>query len=93
LGGPLHCIDNRGAFPVRVCNTSGTLLGFVYGGVTSYVSLDDKSTAAGVWAISNNELVGVSAQNLAASGLLTSVVRVIDLGSNQELLLSIFKYY
>jgi hypothetical protein len=82
VGGPLHCIDNRGAFPVRIVNTSGTLLGFVFAGVVSYISLDNNSTAAGVWAISSNELVGASAQ-LSSN---VTITNCIDLGGSRELL-------
>jgi hypothetical protein len=85
VGGPLHCIDNRGGFPVRVVNTSGTLLGFVYAGVVSYISLDNNSTAAGVWAISSNESVGKSAQLLTTN--LYEPVACIDIGSSQEVLI------
>jgi hypothetical protein len=85
VGGPLHCIDNRGAYPVRIANTSGTLLGFVFAGVVSYINLDNKSTAAGVWAISSNELVGPSALLLTTS--FTSTIQVLDLGSSREILL------
>jgi hypothetical protein len=87
VGGPLHCIDNRGAYPVRVCNTSGTLKGFVFAGVVSYISLDNNSTAAGVWAISSNELVGASAQLLTTN--LSIVAAVIDIGSSQEVIIGI----
>jgi len=85
VGGPLHCIDNRGAYPVRVVNTSGTLLGFIYGGVVSYISLDNKSTAAGVWAISNNELAGASAQLLTTN--MAAIDACIDIGSSQEVII------
>ena len=86
VGGPLHCIDNRGGFPVRVVNTSGTLLGFVYAGVVSYISLDDKTTADGVWAIGNNESLGLSA--VLQTTNMNSIAACVDLGSNQEFLLS-----
>lgn len=85
VGGPLHCIDNRGGYPVRVVNTSGTLLGFVYAGVVSYISLDDKTTAAGVWAISSNELVGASAQLLTTN--MIAVNAVVALDSSREMLI------
>jgi hypothetical protein len=86
VGGPLHCIDNRGGFPVRVVNTSGTLLGFVYAGVVSYISLDDKTTAAGVWAIGNNEPLGLSA--VLQTTNMNYINACVDLGSNQEFVLS-----
>lgn len=85
VGGPLHIIDNKGAYPVRVLNSAGTLLGFVYGGVVSHVSLSDKSTAAGVWTIENNELVGASAQLLTTN--MAAIDAVIDIGSNQEVII------
>ena len=87
VGGPLHCIDNQGAYPVRVCNSAGTLLGFIFAGVVSYICLDDNSTAAGVWAIGNNELVGVSAR-ATPTGYGSGVAACIDLGSSRELILS-----
>lgn len=91
LGGPLHIIDNKGAYPVRVLNSAGTLLGFVYGGVVSHVSLSDKSTAAGVWTIENNELVGASAQLLVADTFVSftsSSAVSVELGAGRELLLA-----
>ncbi len=85
VGGPLHCIDNRGAYPVRVVNTSGTLLGFVFAGVVSYIGLDNNSTAGGVWNISSNEVVGASAQLLTTN--MAVIDAVIDIGSSQEVLI------
>lgn len=89
-GGPLHIIDNRGAYPVRVLNNSGTLLGFVFGGVVSHVSLIDNSSAAGTWTIENSELVGASAQllttNLISFSSVTFGGGTINLGSGRELL-------
>jgi len=84
VGGPLHIIDNKGAYPVRVLNSSGTLLGFIFAGVVSHVSLADNSTAAGVWTVENSELVGPSAQLLTNS--FTSIQSVVDIGSNKEVL-------
>lgn len=90
VGGPLHIIDNRGAYPVRVLNSAGTLLGFIFAGVVSHVSLIDNSTAAGVWTVENSELVGASAQllttNLVALSSVTSGGGAISLGSGRELL-------
>ena len=85
VGGPLHIIDNRGAYPVRVCDSTGVLKAFVFAGVVSHISLDDNSTAAGVWAIENGELVGASAQLLTTS--LAVVTSCIALDSDRELIL------
>ena len=85
LGGPLHIIDNKGAYPVRVLDSSGTLLGFISAGVVSHVSLIDKSTAVGVWTIENNELVGASAQLITSN--MSYIDAAIDIGSNQEVLI------
>lgn len=85
VGGPLHIIDNKGAYPVRVLNSAGTLLGFVFGGVVSHVSLADNSTSAGMWTIENNELVGASAQLLTTN--MAAIDAVIDIGSNQEVII------
>jgi len=85
IGGPLHIIDNKGAYPVRVLNSAGTLLGFIFAGVVSHISLTDKSTAAGVWTIENNELVGASAQLLTTN--MAFIDAVIDIGSSQEVII------
>jgi hypothetical protein len=85
VGGPVHCIDNRGAYPVRLCDSTGALKGFILAGVVSYISLDNNSTAAGVWAISSNELVGASAQLVTAN--MSRLYACIDIGSNQEVLI------
>lgn len=85
VGGPLHIIDNRGEYPVRVLNSASTLLGFIFAGVVSHVSLIDKSTAAGVWTVENSELVGASAQLLTTS-LMYGIFSCIDIGSNREVL-------
>lgn len=85
VGGPLHIIDNKGAYPVRVLNSAGTLLGFIFAGVVSHVSLADNSTSAGVWTIENNELVGSSAQ-LLTTNLVRGIFSCIDIGSNREVL-------
>jgi len=87
VGGPVHCIDNRGAYPVRLCDSTGALKGFIFAGVVSYISLDNNSTAAGVWAISSNELVGASAQLVTAN--MTAITAVVDIGSSRELILGV----
>ncbi len=85
LGGPIHVIDNKGAYPVKVLNSAGTLLGFVFAGVVSHISLSDKSTAAGVWTIENNELVGASAQLLTTDMTVINVCIALD--SDREFIL------
>lgn len=84
LGGPLHKIDNRGAYPVRLLNSAGTLIGFVFAGVTSDVSLVNNATAAGVWDVSNVELVGASAQLLTTN--LQAISACVALDANREYL-------
>lgn len=85
-GGPLHIIDNRGGYPVRILNSAGTLLGFVFGGIVSHVSLVDNATTAGTWTIGNSERVGQVAQLTAATNLQT-VEQCVDIGSSRELLM------
>lgn len=84
-GGPLHIIDNRGAYPVKVLNSVGTLLGFIFDGIVSHISLDDNSTAAGVWAISAVEIVGASAQLLTTK--FDAIRSVVALDSDREFIL------
>lgn len=91
VGGPMHIIDNKGAYPVRVLNSAGTLLGFIFAGVVSHVSLIDNSTAAGVWTVENSELVGASAQLLTTN--ICYVQNVIDLGSGRELIFGLDANY
>lgn len=45
----LYTISNVGGFPLRVANSAGTLLGFVYPGDSNSIGLADNSTAAGIW--------------------------------------------
>lgn len=85
IANPIHIIDNKGAYPIRVANSAGTLLGFVYGGVVSHISLVDNSTAAGIWTVENSKLVGAAAQ-LLTTNLLT-IESVVALDSNREFIL------
>lgn len=57
-----HAIDNRGDYPVRCVNNSGTLLGFVPPRAYSRVGLDDNSSAAGVWTVSGMQKVAIIAE-------------------------------
>ena len=86
LGGVLHIIDNKSPYPVMVTNNAGLLLGFIFGGVVSHISLSDKSTSAGVWTIENNELVGISAQ-ITGLTTLSSVQQVIAIDADRDFLL------
>jgi len=85
VGGPLHIIDNKGAYPVRVLNNAGTLLGFIFAGVVSHISLADNSTAAGVWTVENSELVGASAQLLTTN--MRTVEACVSLDNDRDFLL------
>lgn len=85
VGGPLHCIDNRSQYHIRVVDSTGALKNFVFGNTTVYTMLDNNSTAAGVWAFSSYQPVGVSASTATTS--FGSITGVVDLGSGRELLL------
>lgn len=89
-GGPLHIIDNKGAYPVRVLDSTGVLKAFIYGGVVSHISLIDNSTAAGTWTIENGERTGASAQLLTSS--LNTIVDggVVALDADREFILGAY---
>jgi hypothetical protein len=84
-GGPLHIVDNRGGYPIRIADSTGVLKAFVPAGVVSHISLNDNSTAAGTWAIENGAMVGIGAQ--LQSNLLTYDIVTVSLDSTREVLL------
>jgi hypothetical protein len=92
-GGPVHCIDNRGNYHVRVWDNDGTLLGFVSPGASCPVYLVDNSTAAGVWGIVGREQIGISATLATANfngGLSLGTeggAGAVDMGGGFEVLL------
>ena len=82
---PLHTITNAGAYPIRVVDSTGMLLGFIPASSKSTVGLVT-SGAAGVRSVSDITLVGCSA--MIANGNLSNGARcVIDIGSNRELII------
>ncbi len=83
---PYHVIDNKGAYPIRVLNSAGTLLAFTPAGGKSSVGLVTAG-ATGVWSISDSELTSPSAQLLTTS--MTQVGVCLDIGSNRELLIGV----
>lgn len=89
VGGPVHIVDNRGFYPVKILDSTGTLLGFVGGGVVSNVNLDSNSTAAGVWSCSNTERIAVTAEYFS-NALLTSGTGMISviIDSDRTLLIT-----
>lgn len=86
-GGPLHIIDmSESTYPARVLNSAGSLIGVMFPGVVSQVSLPDNTTATGPWAIENIKRVGPVAQILSAN--LRGNAKIVDLGNSQELILA-----
>jgi len=69
--GMVFNIRNAGGYPLKVVNSAGTKLGFLYPGQTSTVGLADNSTAAGVWVLSNVDPVAITAQSYT-TGLATT---------------------
>jgi hypothetical protein len=57
----LFNIANTGNFPLRVANSAGTLLGFIYPNDSVVIGLADNSTAAGVWTDSGLDPMAVTA--------------------------------
>lgn len=56
VGGPLYILRNAGAYPFGIRSTGGALLSAVLPGGVAYIALEDKSTAAGVWNVSGDNL-------------------------------------
>jgi len=73
-----HVVDNRGAYPVLLCDNDGTLIGFVYGGTVCEIGLNVAGSAAGSWSGTNLEKVGASAQLLSAVLNYDLLVTAID---------------
>lgn len=71
VGVQLFGLTNAGAYPVRVCDSTGTLLGFIPPSARADVDLIDKSTAAGLWWLSGVDPIGVSSA-LPTSGAVIS---------------------
>lgn len=83
LGGPLHIVDNKSVYQVKVLNASGTLLGFIFAGVVSHISLIDKSTSAGVWSIDNIKPLGIVSARLSTPSQF-NVIKCIALDADRE---------
>lgn len=83
-------ITNAGGFPLKIVNSAGSKLGFLYPGQTSTIGLADNSTAAGVWAVSNVDPVAITAQSYTG-GLATTpgnyVLAAITLDSDRTFVL------
>jgi hypothetical protein len=86
LGGVLHIIDNKSPYHVRVLNSNGLLLGFIFGNTVSNVSLSDKTTAAGVWTIENSELYGISATSTVVPTF-SAINQIIAIDADREFIL------
>jgi hypothetical protein len=48
-GANVFTIQNAGQYPVKILNSSGSNLGFLYPYLTTVIGLADNSTAAGIW--------------------------------------------
>lgn len=86
--GMVFNIRNAGAYPLKLQNSAGTILGFIFPLTSVVVGLADNSTAAGVWTADNLEPVAVTA-NLYATGVTSfNATRVVvNLDANRQMIL------
>lgn len=56
LGGPVFIIKNDGGYPFGIRDNAGTLIMGVVAGGIAYVTLQDKTTAAGLWSVTGDNL-------------------------------------
>jgi len=81
-------IRNAGDFPLKLVNTAGTILGFIFPQTSVVVGLADNSTSAGVWTADNLQVMAVTAsqffQGLTSSGQVSTRV---SLDADRTLLL------
>ena len=66
-GACLYTINNLGAYPLKIINNAGSILGFVYSNVPVTVGLADNSTAAGTWSLVGAEPYAVTAALLSTT--------------------------
>lgn len=81
---PLHAITNQSYFDVRVCDTLGTLLGFIPAKTKSTVALLEPG-AVGVWGISNLSKTGIGVKSTAIK--LGFFIKVTKIDIDRELIL------
>lgn len=80
-------IRNAGSYPLKIQNYAGVTKGFLLQGETSIVGLADNSTAAGVWDISNVELLGTIGVYSYASSINLGDANLLDIDSDRDLFL------
>ena len=66
-GACLYTINNLGAYPLKIINNAGSILGFVYSNIPVTVGLADNSTAAGTWSLVGAEPYAVTAALLSTT--------------------------
>ena len=66
-GAGLYNINNLGAYPLKIINNAGSILGFVYSNIPVTVGLADNSTAAGTWSLVGAEPYAITAALLSTT--------------------------
>ena len=84
-GALLFNIENAGPYPLRVKNSAGSTLGFIYPQEAVMVGLSDNSTAAGVWNIPNIDPIAQTASYISTT--LYSLTRIREVRIDADRLL------
>jgi hypothetical protein len=81
-GSSLYNINNLGAYPLKILNSAGSILGFVYSNCPVTVGLADNSTAAGTWS-----LVGAEPYAITAALLSTTLFNFTSIDTSTRIVL------
>lgn len=84
-GAMLFSIENVGPYPLRVKNSAGSTLGFIYPQEATMVGLSDNSTAAGVWNLSNVDPIAQTAVYLSTTLFNLTKIREVRVDSDRLL--------
>jgi hypothetical protein len=85
-GASVFTLRNSGAYPLRLLNSAGTLLGFVPPFQTVLVGLANNSTAAGAWLLNGHDYAGVTAVALRNNP--ASIIQSVAIDATRWFLLS-----
>jgi len=90
VGDPLYIIDNRSGFGVFIKNASGTIIDIAGGKTSTPISLNDNSTADGIWSVGTSGLVLIN-ETVAANAVSAIFTNLDQVFSNYELRLENIK--
>lgn len=88
--GHTRIYKNSGTHERLICDNSGNILNFLYPDNITQFTLENNSTAAGVWNCSNLEYLGRAAEvttQLTGAGAGSATYRIVDIDSDRQMIL------